>query len=209
MIEMTYRPLSNWPGARRDAGDRRSSVFRAGWSNTIRMLQFELDRLDAHHVVLEAGFREHEIRNDGLPRGDARRPVDPGVILSFDSRVGPLRYPSDRYTDWQCNVRAIALTLGSLRAVDRYGVNRFHEQYTGWRQLPSPDAVFSSREAAAAFLCKMGDNGHHPAVVLGCAETAKKAYRLAAKATHPDRGGKAADFKRVTAAFHLVNAASA
>jgi hypothetical protein len=37
---------------------------------------------------------------------------------------------------WQQNVRAIALGLEALRKVDRYGITRRREQYTGFRALP-------------------------------------------------------------------------
>src|SRR5579863_10251967 len=45
-----------------------------------------------------------------------------GIILTFNSKHGPLSYPCDKYSNWQANLRAIALSLEALRAVDRYGV---------------------------------------------------------------------------------------
>src|SRR5205807_9216809 len=102
----------------------------------LEQLQHDLHLLDAvEPVVLEAGYLPHEIRMDGLPRRGAR-PSDPAVIVSFDSRVGPLRYGCDTFSTHDDNLRAIALALEALRAVDRYGVTKRGEQYQGWSALP-------------------------------------------------------------------------
>src|SRR5947208_1880483 len=77
---------------------------------------------------------ESDIRLDGRPRARAVA-SHPGVVLAFDSRHGPLKYAVDTFDRWQDNLRAIALGLEHLRAVDRYGVTRRGEQYTGWRQI--------------------------------------------------------------------------
>lgn len=86
---------------------------------------------------------ESEIRNDGGVRANAR-PASPGVELAFDSQHGPLIYRCDLFTrtaygsatqPWQDNVRCIALTLESLRAVDRYGATASGEQYRGFKAL--------------------------------------------------------------------------
>ena len=55
--------------------------------------------------------------------------------LSFDSHDhGRLTYATDQYTERQDNVRAIALSLEALRAVERWGVSK-GRQYTGFAQL--------------------------------------------------------------------------
>ncbi len=74
------------------------------------------------------------------------------VVISFVvfSLHGPLRYATDAHErqyaglgmeGWQADVGAIALALTALRAVDRYGVSRRGEQYTGWRALPATSGV--------------------------------------------------------------------
>ena len=62
------------------------------------MLDRELSKLGAHSVVIELALDEGDIRLDGLPRADAR-PRHPGVIVSFDSKHGPLRYGTDAFPD--------------------------------------------------------------------------------------------------------------
>ncbi len=114
----------------------------------------------------------------------------PGIILSFNSIHGPLSYPCDRYSEWTDNLRAIALALKALRAVDRYGVTRRAEQYKGWSQLPPP--AEGEMSEAAARSCLVGLIGA-PAP----GESLKEWIRRAELQTHPDRGGQADDFNRV------------
>lgn len=96
-----------------------------------------MGRIGARDVVLEADLRARDIRADGWPRPDAK-PSSPRLILLFTHPVvGGVRYPCDRYSAWETNLRAIALSLQALRAVDRYGVTRRGEQYTGWKALGS------------------------------------------------------------------------
>ena len=102
----------------------------------MNLLKHELERLQASNVVIEMDLTEVDIRRDGLPRNNAR-PTTPRVCLSMDSPYGPLRYPCDTFLSWQDNVRGIALALEALRKVDRYGVTKRGEQYTGWKALPA------------------------------------------------------------------------
>lgn len=151
--------------------------FDTGWTETRRLLERELDKLGAHEVVIELAVTEGDLRLDGWPYADAR-PSHPGVIISFDSRHGPLRYGTDAFPNWQANVRAIALGLEALRKVERYGIGKRGEQYVGWRELPAGGDVQRGRDL-------IHEHG---------SETA------ALKATHPDHGGDREDFEAVQAA---------
>ena len=141
--------------------------------------------------MIEAGFELREIRNDGWPRSSAK-PKKPGVILSFDRVTWKLTqsvrasqaFPCDTYNNWEDNLRAIALSLQALRAVDRYGVTRSGEQYQGFAQLPSGSADFDSPEVAA--LTMAGYAGCPKDQILESRESMERAYRWAAKVAHPD-----------------------
>lgn len=132
----------------------RWSTFSAGLSSTIETLAAELRALGATNVVLELDLRERDIRLDGLPRADAR-PTHDGVALSFESKFGPLRYATAEFAGrwsqpaWQANLRAIALSMKALRAVDRYGVSKRGEQYAGWKALPAVGGLQSEADARA------------------------------------------------------------
>jgi hypothetical protein len=201
-VRILYRPLGAWPGEA--ARSRKPSPFRSSWPDTIDLLDRELWHLGAREAVLQLALDESEIRRDGFPRANAR-PRHPGVAISFESRFGPLRYATDTFSDWQANVRAIALGLEALRKVDRYGITKRGEQYAGWKALPAPSADRPMRVGdATAFLAQWGgrdaeDIWHRP-------EDAATAYRRAASRLHPDAGGTTEDFQRLQEAKRILDA---
>jgi hypothetical protein len=178
---LTFRPISqDWRGERTPPRERRRAPFRATYTQTLRLLDRELRQLGAERVVIQLDVTERDIRLDGLPRSNAR-PWTPKVILSFQSRFGPLRYQTDTFTAWTDNLRAIALGLEALRKVDRYGITRRGEQYAGWRALPPGDGDLAGQGERIVRDEYGGD------------------LRRALMDTHPDRGGTADRFRAVQA----------
>lgn len=178
-MNLRFRPLV-WTGPTTDPKDRRSrAAFRAGWANTLDRLEGELEQLDAQDIVLEADFAERDLRLDGWPKANAKAPAFPGVRIWFNSKHGPLVYATDTYVFWQHNVRAIALGLAALRAVDRYGVTRTGQQYAGWKAIEAAPTPLSDGEwASLADIAgiTLAEARHDPGF----------AYRRAARAVHPD-----------------------
>ncbi len=220
MIEVQFRPFTTWPQA--ETRDRTRGLFSASWSSTLGLLDAELRALKATDVVIETAHARRDIRNDGWPRSDARVPPMPGVILSFGSKHGPLRYLTDAFSaggyqrgsgsaggswmpGWQANLRAIALGLEALRAVDRYGVSRRGEQYRGWGELPSgvPMPAAMTIEEAATLLEHFSDTKPR-ALADWTPEHLAGLVRRAAKKTHPDVGGDSEVFRQVTTARVLL-----
>jgi hypothetical protein len=195
-IQATFRPIDVWPGG--PTKHRRAAPFRAGWKATLELLKGELRALAARHVVVQIDMAESDIRLDGYPRASARA-ASPGIILAFDSKYGPLRYPCDTYTDWEDNLRAVALAMEALRKVDRYGVTKRGEQYTGWKALPSGGASATTMGAdhAAVWLCNQAGSRYLASDVLTRRDVANDAYRDAAKQLHPDAGGDTEAFQRL------------
>ncbi|WP_032376800.1 molecular chaperone DnaJ [Rhodococcoides fascians] len=202
---LTLRPIVTWPG--KPTAERERSRFSAQWNSTLRLLDRELFELGKGNrsavAVLQIAMREQDFRQDGMPRANSR-PEHPGVILSItDSIKGPLSFPCDKYDRWQDNLRAIALSLEDLRAIDRHGVTQNAEQYVGWKQLDSaPSAPQLSVEAAEAVLRQIaGDN--HSGLELG---TLAQVYRRARRNAHPDRhGGDRLFWNKVEAAAEVLN----
>ncbi len=190
-LQYQFRPIDVWPGQATQSPMK--SKFHTSWGQTLILLERELGRLQAKNIVLQAYVTEGQIKRDGMLYADAR-PTRPGVILSFDSKHGPLSYPCDRFTDWQDNVRAIALSLEALRTVDRYGVTKQAEQYKGWAKLPGPVAqpTMGVNDAARVLREHAGMNGTQV-----YRENIEEMYRKACAATHPDRGGSATTFKLI------------
>jgi hypothetical protein len=201
-MQLTFRALGLWPGKLTER--RKRAMFRANYNATLRLLDFELRKLGASDAVLQVALDPREIRLDGLPRADARPMKHPGVVLSFQSRYGPLSYPCDTFDQWEDNLRAIALALEHLRAVDRFGVTKRGEQYTGWTALPYKNAVMG-REDAADLLARLSKTGHSTDRLLGDPAAAREAYRSAALNCHPDRnGGQDDDFKKLQDAKEVL-----
>lgn len=162
---VTFRPLLVWPYPSTTAWERRGRyTFRVGWEDTVNLLLDEIDRLDGSNVIIGAGLSQDDIRNDGLPRANARQPIHPGIEVSFNTRRGRLVYATDVCEFWQHNVRSIALGLESLRAVDRYGITRKGEQYAGFAQLAAGETPVErgQRLVEAAGSLKAAMIRHHP-----------------------------------------------
>jgi hypothetical protein len=152
----------------------RRSQFRSAsiFSRALKLLEQELTKLHARDVTIQAGFDKEDIRLDGWPRSSAR-PKHAGVILQFRDRQNQvLTFKALKFSSYEENLYAIAMTLEALRAVDRYGVVE-GEQYAGFKQLPSAATMMDS-EARAFFI------NYAPGLSLD------DAYRELAKRFHPD-----------------------
>lgn len=199
MIPVTFRPLIAWQGE--ETPRRRRSQFSAGFTSTMEVLDRELRQLSAQNVVIQIDVMEDDIRLDGWPRSSVR-PDHPGVALSFESKYGPLRYSCDRFDRWQDNLRAIALGLEALRKVDRYGITKSGEQYTGWRQLTAGSSL-TSRDQAVELIGDLSNLALGPNW-FDSDELTRKAYRQALKYAHPDGGGDSDLFAAVQDAGRLL-----
>lgn len=207
-LRAKFRPIDVWPEKATPSHARRRAPFKAPWRGTIQLLERELRMLRAKNVIIQIDVPEAHLRLDGYPRADAR-PRSPGVILAFDSKYGPLRYPCDTFVTWQENLRAIALALEALRKVDRYGVTRRAEQYTGWRALPAQGAATMTATAAAEYVALHGAHANGGSVtvrtVLESREVMESAWRAASKKLHPDVGGSHEAMSRLTTAKRVLD----
>lgn len=197
-VPLQVRPLSHYPVP--ETATRKASPFKASIGSTMQLLNKELRLLGATQVIIEADFLEGQIRLDGWPKVDAR-PRTPRVVLSFVHRTaGALRYPCDTYRTWVDNIRAIALCLEALRAVERHGVVRRAEQYTGWRALPA--STTPTLTSSAALLAEL--SGLPAERILTDAGVFREAARAAQKQAHPDLGGTEAQFQNVQHAIRML-----
>jgi hypothetical protein len=191
-MDVRFRPLV-WTGPRTPVGKRRSRyTFKAGWQDTLYKLEYELDQLKATEIVIEADFREDQIRIDGWPKSN-QAPIYAGVKVSFNTpNLGRLEYATDVCEFWQHNVRSIALGLEALRAVDRYGITSGRQQYTGFKALPSANG---DRRPAAVWVAKLvyevGESQRTAVTTLlsGSHEDRRKIINMAKRKAHPDTGG--------------------
>lgn len=164
-MRATFRPLPAWPYPPRP---RRPSTFKASYQRTLFDLEREIGYLKGREVIIGVVADESQVRMDGMLRADARV-NHPGVELSFEKPDGSrLVFHTDvhgGYTNsWQDNLRAIALGLEALRAVDRYGITSTAEQYAGFAQLAAggPDPARGRVLVEAAGGVRQAQRTHHP-----------------------------------------------
>jgi hypothetical protein len=205
MLDLRFRPLSKWPGERTAMFQRPPrGPFQAGYPDTLNKLEKELIELKAKDVVIEAGFKLADLRNDGWPKNGIA-PSDPGVIIAFHSKHGPLKLHCDYFRRYEDNIRAIAMHLERLRLASLYGVGTRGEQYKGYAQLEAPAApITMSVDEAAALLGSYISLSASELLSNGGQDLAD-AYKIAARRTHPDRGGDINEFRRVNEAKKIID----
>lgn len=198
-LTVVTRPLSSFPNP--ETRSRRSANFRTSVGRSWQKLYAEVRRIGCTSLVVEMDITEQDIRRDGSVRADARCRSPRVVVSLVDSAHGPLRYPCDTFDKWEDNVHAIALSLENLRAVDRYGVTRRGEQYTGWKALSSGQEM----DATAAASVIRQHAGGQVFAILNDKATARASILVAIKKTHPDAGGGAGEFQQVTRARKVLS----
>lgn len=131
------------------------------------------------------------LRLDGLPRNEAREPDDPGVAAYWQYPDGSGRrcIAIDTYLTAADNLAAIAATLDAMRSIERHGGAEILDRaFTGFAALPAPDA-------ARPWHVVLGVAAHE------ATDAVRMAYRRAASAAHPDKGGSDARMAEVNAAW--------
>ncbi|WP_193613129.1 molecular chaperone DnaJ [Nocardioides lijunqiniae] len=188
-MRYTVRPLSDrtWLGTM----GKEATRFGAKWGSTLELLDREVGALQGRDVVLEIDVAETDLKLNGELRANARL-TSSAVVLAFESKHGPMQYRCDRFytnwahqgPEWQHNVRAIALTLEALRAVDRYGATETGQQYAGFKALPAGHAMPASHMTRDEALLTL--HRHSNAYDTDPIEVHHKRARAA---VHPDRLG--------------------
>jgi hypothetical protein len=232
-MRLVIRPIGPWQG--KATPDPEPARFTADWDDTLELLGREVawlaptPRHDAE-VVLEIAAAGQDLRLDGQLRKNAAITAH-GVVVSFESVHGPMRYQCDRFRTghwtgsgsnakrtpgWQANVRAIALGLEALRKIDRYGIAGSGEQYRGWAQLGAgrpmgaPDEAMTVEQAARYISVGVsaGEAGTWvgpTGVITGWQREGARWFKVCAKVLHPDLGGDPAAYRRLVAARDLLN----
>jgi len=209
MIEVSFRYREKQPiKSLSKEGIRSARSSRPGWSKAFELLRYELARIDAADVVIEAGYKPNQVRADGWPYSNAV-PEHHQVRVSFRRSGVSMSFFQGGFSSGAdavaYNVWLIGMTLQCLRAVDRYGCTQGGEQYRGWAQLPpgKPSIAaheWASVEDAMRFLSKVGDG----AVLSVLPADLPRVYRAAARKAHPDTGGSEDLMARVNRAKDFI-----
>lgn len=175
-------PLT-WPaGWPRTPGHLRAhSPFKAQTTDrAFRDLVDELGRLGARNIIISSNLK---LRQDGMPYSQQPRNDDEGIAVYFTRKGVEMVLACDKFAKREANLRAITLTIGAIRGIERWGSSDMMERaFTGFAALPAPVAL-SWRD------------------VLDPADP-EGSYRRLRSQHHPDRaGGDADSFQRVQRAW--------
>jgi len=211
----TLEPVGEWPGEltdRRQVANFRTpgktanghyiGPQRVPLAKTMRELATEFEQMKATDPRLLLAVTSVDLTLDGRLRA-GRKPWHPGVILVLTTPKGEQRYPSDQYTHWEDNLRAIALTLNALRGVSRWGVGADQQAYNAFLAIESsaiavPPTPFTREPASIrAWLLDLLEDDDRSVTL---SDPTVKLLRRAQRATHPDQGGDAAQFVLVNMA---------
>ncbi len=206
-MEIKIVPITQWIGKKNQ--NPRPSQFRATYSDTLKILKFELEKAGIYgdSAQLQMFIRPDDMRLDGNMRANSK-PYEQGVKLVFQRygekffdnqkqkwkwRLKTVSYPCDAFDDWHDNLRAIALSMEALRRVERYGVFKYGD-IMDRLALPSADGKVSDRDIALTFLSI--HSGFQQNVLID-PNIMKIAYTKAATKLHPDKGGSNEDFLKL------------
>lgn len=157
-------PLSwpkGWP--RTEQFKREQSRFDQTLSAALANLRREIDLMNGKGLTLSSNCT---LGHD--------RPADPGVVAYFNLNNSPMAIPCDRWKKVEDNVHAIALTVGAMRGMERWGAKHMiAAMFSGFKALPAKTS------------------GLDPWQTLGISETAGEveitaAFRSKSKILHPD-----------------------
>lgn len=182
---LTFRPLAAWPHKLTPRHLRKRWPSDVTLSRAMRSVVQQLDLLGCiGSAYIEADVEEKHIRQDGQLYASAKA-NSPGVIVSARHRtLGDLRWACDRFASLAENLRAIAMTISALRAVDRYGCVRDAEQFRGFKALPEKASTTMPRAAALAVLTRVTGI---PLTDTASDDALAKVLRVARSRSHPDR----------------------
>ncbi|TFV91379.1 hypothetical protein [Blastococcus sp. CT_GayMR16] len=209
-VVLRYAARLDWPHPVTPDEQRRSRwTFKASHADTMSKLRYELGLIGADQALVEAAVDPDRVLRDGSGFWAHAVPQHPGISLTVRAETGVRVFATDVCETWQHNLRSITLGLESLRAVSRYGITPRGEQYAGFLAIESGRPAVMSTEDAARFLIESAGltrqlDGKDIGAVLESPEMRRGLYRKAASYLHPDRGGDAAAFARLTEAMTLL-----
>lgn len=194
---MTHTYPLQWPigWPKTQPGYHKQGSFKVTYDEAVRQLADELERFSADSAYIST---DQELRINGMPRRDSR-PVTNGAALYFVRNGKQLCIPCDVFFTVRENIRAIGLTIESIRRMERYGTSQMVEAaLSGFAALPAT----ASESNVKAWHEVLGVSPDAPAAVITAA------YRALSKTAHPDGGGSEAKWQQLRTAYEQSGASS-
>ena len=185
--DILFRPLVVWPH------NPTPAYQRIAWPGSTKLtvtkaldsLRQQLRLLGCHgDAFIEVDLEERHIRQDGQLRADASPRDARCIVYAAHARLGDLRWACDGYRKLPENIRAIAMTIQNLRAIERYRCVRDAQQFRGFKALPAQASATLSLVGALNTLARYAPRLD---VATGDRAAFQSAVRAAKAASHPDR----------------------
>jgi hypothetical protein len=157
--------------------------------------QLEMMGIDRQDVIVSTNVRT---RLDGMPRSGEPEPQDPGAAVYWKD-CGEMRCMAiDAYFTVADNLGAIAATLEAMRAIERHGgAEIMNRTFRGFAALP--EKASSPWRNVLGFTDSNGQSSQRLSV-----DEVKQRYREMVRTAHPDAGGDAEEFRRLTEARDIA-----
>lgn len=167
-------------------GKTRDEIFR--------QLKLMLSWRDRDNVILSTNV---PLKNDGYPYANYRQPEDKGVAVYFRYQDSDIVICCDKWDRIEDNMWAVAKTIESMRAIDRWGVSDFMKRsFTGFNALPPKQSDKPKREWWIVFRYSQ-----KPGTATWDWSGVQAQYKSLAKQLHPDVGGSVEKFQELNQAY--------
>lgn len=187
MSEVQSFPL-HWPEHWPRAKSRQNAPFQMTLAGARDHLMNELRLMGARYIVLSSNL---ELRRDGLPYANQRKPEDAGVSVYFQWHGKQMTFACDRWNKVEDNIRAIGKTIEALRGIDRWGASDMMERaFSAFEALPPPEGFTQTCWTVLGV-----PEGSSP-------EEIAAAYRSLARMAHPDKGGSREEWDALQSAYN-------
>lgn len=140
------------------------------------------------------------LKLDGFPYANYRQPEDKGIAVYFQYKGEAVVLCCDAWDKIEHNLYAVAETINSIRAIERWGVSDFLKRsFTGFQALPPPSAP--KAEPVKRDWWVVLNYQQRPARAVWDWEGVVAQYKTLAKVRHPDAGGSVQAFQELSAAY--------
>ncbi len=172
-------------GLRTQSKFGRTAVYQAACD-----VLHELDLLGTGNVVITS---ELPTRNDGIPYSDGRaKNGDVGIAIWFDLAGNETVFACDRWLTAGENLRAIALSVGAMRGLERWGMpDVVRRAVAGFAALPPGSSGTVDAGPIVRPWREVLGGEWPPLDRFETLAIAKSRHRRAIEVAHPDRGGDA------------------
>lgn len=115
------------------------SLFRTSFAQARNQVINEVRLLGGKNIIISSNL---PLKKDGFPYANQKEPDDRGVAVYFMYDGSQKCMSCDRWSKTTDNLYAIALCIGALRGLDRWGAkDMVNAAFQGFKALPAPSEV--------------------------------------------------------------------